>query len=106
MNISGQVLTQIDLHQNLKYKNGLNVLESAYMVAIGPTSAMAASRMIEADLPCAREISRPMWILAGRHTTSRPTNNQNSLWSVMISLKVLGQPKPEGHSIDLINAKP
>ena len=47
------------LRQNLKYKNGLNVLESAYMVAIGPTSAMAASRTIEAVLPCAREISRP-----------------------------------------------
>ena len=45
--------------QNLKYKNGLNVLESAYMVAIGPTSAMAANRTIEAVLPCAREISRP-----------------------------------------------
>jgi hypothetical protein len=36
------------------------VLESAYMVAIGPTSAIAASRTIEAVLPCAREISRPM----------------------------------------------
>jgi hypothetical protein len=49
----------MDSNQNLKYKNGLNVLESAYMVAIGPTSAIAANRTIEAVLPCAREISRP-----------------------------------------------
>lgn len=35
------------------------MFESAYMVAIGATRAMAANRIIEAVLPCAREISRP-----------------------------------------------
>jgi hypothetical protein len=59
VSIASRFLTQIYLRQNLKYKNGLNVLESAYIVAIGPTRAMAASRTIEAVLPCVREISRP-----------------------------------------------